>query len=168
MGVVFDMKKSVRIGTGAIVAGFIMFGGAATAQAGLMEDALNCIQSGDYDKNLDTEEYIAACTSVIEAGGPGLQAEGVIGNPDLVPTYMQRFHYFRGTHYKDNENWADALDDLNESINLDDAHADSYFQRAWVHHHLGNGAEAKADYKKAAELDPGDDNYKKFAKEYDY
>ena len=148
MGVVFVMRNSIRYVYGALVAGMLLVGGTVSAQAGLMEDALNCIQSGDYDTGLDTEEYIAACTSVIDAGGDGLQAEGVVGNPDLIPTYMQRFHYFRGTHYKDNENWADALDDLNESISLDDAHADSYFQRAWVNHHLGNGREAKDDYQK--------------------
>jgi tetratricopeptide (TPR) repeat protein len=128
------------------------------------------------------EENLEACNYAIDHKD-GLSA--LVSDPASVPRLTAQLYYRRANHYYSNENWEDAHDDLNETITripadvqpvaegMDERekasveiYADAYFMRGWVNHYLQQPSAAKQDYKKAAELNPLNENFQKFAKEY--
>jgi len=60
-----------------------------------------------------------------------------------------------GAYYLDNKDWRAALSRFQSALVLDPDNADVYWGLAEADHHLGNFADARANYKKVMDYDPG-------------
>ncbi len=65
-------------------------------------------------------------------------------------------HEANSYSYTKNRNYADALVEINQAIELDPQDTDFYEQRAWIYESMGDLERAIADYDQAIELDPRD------------
>ena len=75
------------------------------------------------------------------------------------------YHHNRGCAREELGNYQGALQDFDEAVAIDDEHAMSYYRRGFVFLRVGNLVAGAADFRKALELTPEDDeNYEQIAK----
>jgi len=69
-----------------------------------------------------------------------------------------------GSYYLENKNWKGALSRFQSALVLDPDNPDVYWGLAEAEHHLGDFADARDNYKKVMEYDPGSRHAKEAAK----
>ena len=155
------MKKNIWL-AGVFAAATIgfAFGPAANAQEKSPEQlrqeqsAKTCLSvEGDVQKRID------ACTYLIDNSD-----QLILRDESAKPQYMAVFHYNRAANYLEKQSLAEALDDLNKSIEFNPDYATAYFMRGELYTMLKQEKQAKSDYKKASDLEPDNKKYRDKAK----
>ena len=107
----------------------------------------------------NVQKRIDACTYLIDNSD-----QLILQNEAAKPQYMAVFHYNRAANYLEIQSLPEALDDLNKSIEFNPDYATAYFMRGELYTMLKQNKQAKADFKKAAELEPDNKKYRDKAK----
>lgn len=100
-----------------------------------------CWAQGDQDLHqcFGSDDDVAACTRVIEAGG-------------IESKILAHAYYMRGLHFQMESDLDRAISDYSKSIELDPRYPSSYYMRGHALEASGDLERAKADHSKAREL----------------
>lgn len=82
-----------------------------------------------------------------------------INSKDISPKNLAWAYHSRAAVMADKDMFEQAIADYNKAIEINPQYDASYFNRSFVHEHLGQPEKALADAQKAVELDPSDQDF---------